>query len=107
MMDLDADSHAPGAAITAALCGHWDHQPPCPLAPHHTYAHRTGSEVWLRILFATDPDLEMTVRQRIESALSHGKLRHSNGTTQWRLENSTHSEVHADEVDHAQRLIDT
>jgi len=27
-----ADLRAPGAAITVALCGHWEHQPPCPLA---------------------------------------------------------------------------
>ena len=33
---------APGGAITVALCGSWDHEPPCPLAPHHTRAHRSG-----------------------------------------------------------------
>jgi hypothetical protein len=61
VMDPDADLQAPGAAVTAALCGHWDHQPPCPLAPHHTHAHRADGEVRLRILFATAPHNETTV----------------------------------------------
>ncbi|KQC37143.1 MULTISPECIES: hypothetical protein [Frankia] len=26
------DERAPGAAITAALCGRWEHPPPCPQA---------------------------------------------------------------------------
>ena len=30
------DIAAPGAAITVELCGRWEHEPPCPLAPHHT-----------------------------------------------------------------------
>ena len=32
-MEPDADVRAPGAAVTVVLCGHWDHEPPCPLAP--------------------------------------------------------------------------
>ncbi len=42
-MATDGDSRAPGAAITVALCGRWDHEPPCPLSPHHTQADRIGS----------------------------------------------------------------
>ncbi len=30
-----ADPRALGGAITVALCGHWEHEPPCPW-PHHT-----------------------------------------------------------------------
>ena len=52
----------PGGAITAELCGHWEHPPPCPLAPHHTAAQRRGAQVHLRILFATEPDREAEVR---------------------------------------------
>ena len=33
-MEPDADVQAPGAAVTVALCGHWEHEPPGPLAPH-------------------------------------------------------------------------
>jgi hypothetical protein len=35
-----ADERAPGAAVTVAPCGHWEHEPPCPLAPHHVRAAR-------------------------------------------------------------------
>ncbi|ACL38277.1 conserved hypothetical protein [Pseudarthrobacter chlorophenolicus A6] len=34
-MEYDGDAGAPGAAITLALCGQWEHPPPCPLAAHH------------------------------------------------------------------------
>ncbi len=37
-MGAAGDERAPGAAITIALCGRLDHEPPCPLAPHHTAA---------------------------------------------------------------------
>jgi hypothetical protein len=29
-MPAGGDLGAPGAAITVALCGHWEHAPPCP-----------------------------------------------------------------------------
>lgn len=57
-MALDADVWAPGAAITAGLCGRWDHEPPCPLAPHHVHAERVAGEVHLRILFAAELGIE-------------------------------------------------
>jgi len=57
-LDPDGDDAAPGGAITVALCGNWTHDPPCPLAPHHTRAHRSGKEVTLRLLFATEPEEE-------------------------------------------------
>lgn len=105
LMEPDADVQAPGAAITAALCGHWDHQPPCPLAAHHNQAERVGDQVHLRTLFATDPDAEPLVRQRIDRALSAG---HFDGpdlvVTRWHLDTSRASEVTAEEADHADRL---
>ena len=105
-MQPDADLGAPGAAITAALCGHWDHQPPCPLAAHHTRAERVGDQVHLRTLFATEPDAEHVVRQRIDHALSGGQLHGPNAmtTTHWQLRTSQRSEVTADEASHAERL---
>ncbi len=39
-MAAGADIRAPGAAITVGLCGHWEHEPLCPLAPHATAAQR-------------------------------------------------------------------
>jgi hypothetical protein len=107
-MPPTADTRAPGGAITAALCGHWSHQPPCPLAPHHTTATRTGSEVHLRVLFATDPANEPTVRARITAALSAGHVEGPDEvTTNWKLLHSAESTVSATETEHAERLIRT
>src|SRR5688572_8191947 len=61
----DGDERALGGAVTVALCGGWSHDPPCPLAPHHTRADRTGDEVRLRVLFVTEPEQEARVRERI------------------------------------------
>ncbi len=69
-MEAGADTRAPGAAITVALCGHWEHPPPCPLAPHRSHARRVAGTVHVRTLFAVEPSLEGSVRQRIESALA-------------------------------------
>ncbi len=60
--------------MTVALCGHWEHEPPCPLAPHHTQVDRIGGEVRVRILFAAQPHLEGAIRELIESALSGEQL---------------------------------
>ena len=105
VMQPDADLRAPGAAITVALCGHWDHQPPCPLAAHHTRAERTGDRVRVRTLFAAEPEAEQIVRQRIDQALSAGHLEGPDAVvTHWRLDTSQPSEVTAEETDHAERL---
>ena len=91
------DDRAPGGAITVALCGSWDHDPPCPLAPHHTAVTRSGSEVVLRLLFATAPENEARVRSLVEEALAQGEG--------WRLVRAEASEVRPDERDHAERLL--
>ena len=104
-MDLDADLRAPGGAVTTALCGHWEHEPPCPLAPHHTHAERSGDHVVLRILFAAEPERFEDVRSRIEAALAAGRLRGPDGvTTHWLLVGCGPGEVRADELEHARRL---
>ena len=105
IMEPDADVRAPGAAVTVALCGHWDHDPPCPLAPHHVRADQTDGEVRITILFATEPETEQRVRHLIELALS-GQMTFPDGfTTPWRLQSSRPSQVSAEETDHARRLI--
>ena len=104
-MGPDGDVNAPGAAITVALCGSWDHQPPCPLAAHHTSAARAGDAVQLRILFAADPADEEVVRQRIADALRAGQLAGPDGTvTTWQLRRDNPAPVAATEADHASRL---
>ena len=39
-----------------------EHEPPCPLAPHRTDAHRSGDLVQLRVLLAAEPAAEAEVR---------------------------------------------
>ncbi|HEX8093261.1 hypothetical protein [Jatrophihabitans sp.] len=120
MPDTAADG-APGAAITVALCGHWEHQPPCPLAPHHTRADRDGDTVRLRILFATEPERVEEVRRRIEQALRAGEVPVPDGSVadglvpdgpapdrprvRWQLRHGGPAQVSEAEQDHAERLI--
>ena len=106
-MAADGDLGAPGAAITVALCGHWEHEPPCPLAPHHTAAHRADGEVRLRTLFAVEPAREDEVRERIASALAAGALKGADGReARWRLLASAPAAVRPEEADHVRRLAD-
>jgi hypothetical protein len=105
VMAPDGDIGAPGAAVTVALCGHWDHEPPCPLAPHHTQADRIGDRVHLRTVFAVEPGGEDEVRQRIDAALTGGKLEGPAGvTTHWELRDSQPSAVSTADKDLAARL---
>ena len=104
-MEPHADVQAPGAAVTVALCGHWDHERPCPLAPHHVSAAGDDGELRVRILFAAEPDKENEVRHLIEQALS-GQLTFPDGfTTPWQLRASWPSEISAEETGHAKLLI--
>jgi hypothetical protein len=106
VLDAGGDERAPGGAITVELCGHWDHEPPCPLAAHHTGVRRTGDEVQLRVLFATEPADEDEVRRRIGDALALGASTGPDGRrTTWRLLASAPGTVTAEERPHAERLI--
>ena len=105
VMGREEDDRAPGGAITVALCGSWSHDPPCPLAPHHTAAARTGNEVRLRILFAAAPDDERRVRDTIDITLRRGEGDTPDGSrTTWRLVSAAASEVRPGEREHATRL---
>jgi hypothetical protein len=107
VLDPGGDTVAPGGAITVALCGRWDHPPPCPLAPHHTDAVPVGDDaVRLRVLFATDPDREAQVRSLIDRALASGRQAGPDGrVTTWTLRSAGASGVREDELDHAARLV--
>jgi hypothetical protein len=98
--------NALGGAITVALCGHWDHPPPCPLAPHHVGARQDGETITLRILFATEPTNERRVRALIGQALATGQLTGPDGGhTTWQLGSAGPSTVRPEEQDHAASLI--
>ncbi|MBN6052428.1 hypothetical protein JYK22_10840, partial [Nonomuraea sp. RK-328] len=105
VMESHGDVRAPGAAVTVALCGDWEHEPPCPIAPHHTAADRRGGTVHLRVLFAAEPEAEGEVRDRIDAALALGALEGPDGgTTRWRLLDARPGRLRAGELPHAERL---
>jgi hypothetical protein len=104
-MSPEGDLAAPGGAITAALCGSWDHPPPCPLAPHHTRALPQADGVGLRVLFAVEPGGEAEVRDRIDRALAAGFCDGPDGgRTSWVLRWSGAGAVAVHERAHAERL---
>ena len=67
-----ADPRAPGGAITVALCGHWDHEPPCRW-PHHTDVSAAGGHHVVRTAFTVEAADEPVVRQKIAAALQTGQ----------------------------------
>jgi hypothetical protein len=107
-LEPGGDERSLGGAITVALCGHWEHEPPCPLAPHHTAATRDGDQVQLRILFAVEPEREERVREGIGEALATGALSGpEERVTRWRLVTSAPGAVRPEEATHADRLAAT
>jgi len=109
VLEQGGDPDALGAAVTVALCGQWDHSPPCPLAPHFSRTtHLGGGAVRLRVLFAAEPDMELLVRQRVEEALERGELETAPGrATRWELRSSLECPLDTDEMQHAERLADS
>lgn len=96
-----------GGAITKALCGGWDHQPPCPLAPHHVCSSPAGDLVAVRVVFATEPTHEQRVRTLIGDALATGHLEvPDGGIAHWELRSSTAGSLRADEHDLAAHLVE-
>ena len=105
VLEDGGDERAPGGAITVALCGSWSHEPPCPLAPHHTRVHRTDGELAVRLLFAAEPADEPRVRALVEEVLARGWGDTPDGRTSWDLVESHPSPVSDDEQAHARRLL--
>jgi hypothetical protein len=86
VMDRDGDLRAPGGAVTLELCGSYEHEPPCPVAEHHTEARRVEGEVLVRTVFAATPEHEGEVRSRIAAALARGRLIGPDGReTRWEV----------------------
>ena len=103
------DSRAPGGAITIALCGSSQHEPPCPLAAHAVEAVPDGDLLRIRILFATAPGDEAEVRRRIDGALATGEHVGPDGSrSRWRVVGEGEAAPVADaEREHAERLART
>ena len=101
----DADGRAVGGAVTVALCGSLDHEPPCPVAPHHTSLTGRGARRQVRVLFATDD--EAVVRRTIDAALGCGEFVGPDGLThRWALRSSSSGEVAESELAHAAQLVE-
>ncbi len=91
--------------MTVGLCGHWEHEPPCPFAPHHTDASWVDSDLHVRTLFAVEPEREDEARSRIDDALRSGRLEGPDGQeTRWRVLSTCRSELGEHEVAQGQRL---
>jgi hypothetical protein len=105
-MQPGSSPNAPGGAITKALCGGWDHPPPCPLAPHYVTNVPAGETVALRVLFATEPANEPRVRSLIDEALASGQLTDPDGRpATWQLQSASPGSVRTDEEEMADHLI--
>lgn len=99
------DDRGPGGAITLALCGSWEHPPPCPLAAHHTATSRAGDRLRIRTVFATEPGREGEVRRRIEDALARQQVRDSDGViVTWIVLSAGPGTLDSDERELADRL---
>jgi hypothetical protein len=96
-LDLERgiDPGAPGAAVTVALCGHWEHDDVCRW-PHHTSISDEGGEGTARIVFAADPSVVAEVRRRIREALT--------SATGWRLLHDGPASLNDDERELGRRL---
>ena len=100
------DERAPGGAVSLALCGSWEHEGPCPVAPHRTTAERTGQVVALRVLYACSPEAEPDVRATIIAALAGARLDHPEArSTTWELSSCVPGDILPGEHDLAERLV--
>jgi hypothetical protein len=80
-----ADPRAVGGAITVALCGTWDHEPPCRW-PHHTDIAAAGDGHVVRTSFVAEPRDEPVVREKIAAALESGEQAGPDGqVSRWTL----------------------
>jgi hypothetical protein len=70
-LDAATDPAAVGAAVTTALCGHWDHEGPCRW-PHNNRIEPAGAVASFRTLFVAPAADEDRIRERIEQGLQDG-----------------------------------
>lgn len=89
------DPAAVGAAVTVALCGHWEHPPPC-YWPHNNAIDADAHPVAFRTVFAAPDDETPTVRGLIEDALR--------GADGWRVLRLADREPGPDERELGERL---
>ena len=86
LLEAGADERALGAAVTVALCGHWEHEGPCRW-PHHTEATtRADGVTHVRTVVTLADRDEADVRRRFRAALAAEELTGPDGrVSRWRL----------------------
>jgi hypothetical protein len=89
-----SDERAVGGAVAVALCGSWDHDPPCRW-PNNNGGVLDGREYRFRTVFAASPAEEPEVRERIETGLRDGE---------WRLVHSEPGDLTAEERTLGERM---
>jgi len=70
-LEPGTDPAAVGAAVTTALCGHWEHDGPCRW-PHNNATEPSDDGASFRTLFVAPATEENAVRQKIEHSLRAG-----------------------------------
>jgi hypothetical protein len=95
-MDDDADPAAPGAAVTVALCGDWEHTGPCRW-PHNNAIVANSVPARFRTLFVANGSDEQTVRDLIVNGLT--------SVPGWFIVSSGARPIAASEHDLAERLL--
>ncbi len=95
----DTDPAAPGAAVTVALCGHWEHEGPCRWPHNNAIATGGGGTARFRTLFVADGADEQAVRGLIAGALADA--------AGWSVTSSGARPVAASEHDLARALLAT
>jgi hypothetical protein len=95
----DTDPAAPGAAVTVALCGHWEHEGPCRWPHNNAIATGGGGTARFRTLFVAARAEEQDVRGLIADALA--------AAGGWSVTSSGARPVAASEDDLARGLLAT
>lgn len=90
-----SDPAAVGAAVTAELCGHWEHEGACRW-PHNSAIDASLMPARFRTLFVAEDDEAADVRERIETTLR--------GATAWQVVSIGERPVAAHERALAERL---
>jgi hypothetical protein len=91
----DADPRAPGGAVTAALCGQWEHDGPCRW-PHYSEIDTDATPTHLCTVFACRDDEVDDVHATIDAAVRHAD--------EWSVTSSARRDPVGDEVGLGNRL---
>ena len=95
-LEPDVDTRAPGAAVTVALCGSWEHDGPCRW-PHNSRIDASSAPARLRTVVVADDQTDAEVVARIESALG--------GDPRWSVASATRGDIGPGEQALANRLM--